>query len=647
MDTLATAMAKVTYAVAALLVAAACLPGGGTSGNVNGVLRTNQATAYEVRIWQDARCGEGENFGYCCHNYSAVCLDFPEFVVGDVRVDGNRAAILTYLQDGMVLLVSDDRGKSWRDVSIGNIGNIFGFYAASLYLKDSRVFLMVSREVGRPGGNVFLGEAWEVNVDTGATTNFTAATFIAGAPAAVASNGDWLGAYFGPEDLRGGNKCVALLERWSPPAQEPTRQQVTFDGVCPQAAVPGANSPTSFAVLSENPGLNACIWTLTVPNYVGGTLSAGSQCVAWAEWPATGPEPAVFAAFANERAEVLRPYERDGQALVASPLLTKPVALGAGKPARNRGISGRPRYPGMIAVKKADNTAQLVRVNRDGTVDAVNLPGSPCNAGQYSCFDPKNADVGRGDYGDLLWAEPLGNDEYLTLYIHDFAPGINQVKQTLTTSIEKATYTRLENTAPVQDGPAGFPKATKGGTLAAYCARKAACATAASNDWMYTCVGSLMNSNAVGLEAALAKAATAPCTDPIFTMKPYFDCYLSGGTPSVDNNLQLTCAGGGPPTPVACTSAGTTTCDGDKGSRCNNGVAAPIRCDLLNMSCLATSVTPAWSPCVSKKAPEEFSTTNQPIRCEGRYLLWHLNGTQYFDCAAEGYASCSGNRCVF
>jgi hypothetical protein len=610
-------------------------------------LRTNQVTAYEVRIWQDQRCGIGANAINCCHNYNAYCLDFPEFVVGDVRVDGNRAVILAYLQDGMVLLVSDDRGKSWRSLSIGSIGNIFGFYAGTLFLKGQSIFLEVWREVGRPYGNVFLGELWEVDPQSGATTNHTYPTFIAG-PSAVSATGEWVGAYFGPEDLRGSNNCTALVERWAPPAMEPTRQQVTFPGICPQAAVSGANSATSFSVLSENNGLNACVWTLTVPNYVGGTLSAGSQCVPWAEWPATGSEPFIRAAFANERAEVLRPYERDGQALVASPLLPKPVALGAGKPAVNRGISGRPRYPGMVAVKKDDNTAQLVRVNRDGTVDAVNLPGSPCNAGQYSCFDPFNADIGRGDYGDLLWAEPLGNDEYLAVYVHDFAPGINQVKQTLTTSIEKATYTRLENVAPVADGPAGFPKATKGGALAAYCARKAACTAPASSEWMYQCAGTLMSSNAAGLDAALAAAAAAPCTDPIFTQQGYFDCMLTGGTPAVDANLQLTCTGGAPPTPVACTGAtGAVTCDGDKAQTCINGVASPTRCDLLGMACLATSKTPAWSPCVSKKDPDDFSTTNMPIHCEGRYLLWHINGTQYLDCTADGYTSCSGNRCVF
>jgi hypothetical protein len=638
-------MSKLSYAAAVLMVAAACLPGGGSSGNVNGVLRTNQVTAYEVRLWQDARCGMGANFGNCCHNYNAVCLDFPEFVVGDVRVDGNRAVILTYLQDGMGLLVSDDRGKSWREVPIGSIGNIFGFFQASLFLSKGHVYLMVLRFVPRAGGDVYLGEAWEVDPDTHATTRYTGPSFISGMPAAVGPNGEWMGAFFGPDDLRGGSNCTAILETWSPPAQDATRRVVTIPGTCPQVAVPAANSNTAFSVLYENSGLNACIWTLSA---AGATLGASGQCVPWAEWAATGSEPFVSSAFANERAELIRPFTRDGQALVASPLLPKTVALGPGKPARNRGVSGRQRYPGMVAVQKDDGTAQLVRVNRDGTVDAVNLPGSPCNAGQYSCFDPKNSDIGRGDYGDLLWAEPLGNDEYLAVYIHDFAPGINQVKQTLTTSIEKATYTPLENAAPVEDGPAGYPKSTKGGKLAAYCARKAACTAGVTNDWMYSCAGNLMRSAAVGLESAVTAGAAAPCTDPIFTQQGYFDCLLTGGTPAVDNNLQLTCTGGGPPPPVTCTGAlGDVMCEGDKALVCNGATASTVRCDLMNMSCSPTSRTPAWSPCVSKKAPEDFSTVNQPMRCEGRFLIWHINGTQYLDCKAEGYASCSVNRCVF
>jgi hypothetical protein len=542
----------------------------------------------------------------------------------------------------MALLVSDDRAQTWRTVGIGSIGNVFGYYQASLHLKGSRVFLNVAREVPRPFGNVYLGEMWEVDVDTAKTTMLTSAEFISWTPAAVDANGDWMSAYFGPEDLRGGNNCTALLERWSPPATSPTRAQVTFPGICPQTIVPGADSKTAFSVLAENNGLNACVWTLSA---AGATPSASGQCVPWAEWPSQNGG-AVGASFANEQSMLLQAYSRDGQTYVASPILKKPVALGAGKPGRNMGASLRQRLPGFVIVTKDDGTSQLARVNRDGTADAVNLPSSPCSGAPQSCFDPKNADVAHGVYGDTWWAEPLGNDEFLMVYVHDFAPGINQVKQTITTSIEKATYTPLMVSGPVEEGPPGYPKATKGGPLAAYCARKAACsASAPGTEWMYMCVGQLLTTSAPGLDAALAAAAAAPCTDPIFTQKGYFDCLVNGGTPAVDGNLQLTCTGA-PATPPACADPPGTMCKGDKGTVCYQGALSEIRCDLLGMTCDLTATPPAWAPCMSKKEIA-YSQTNMPVRCEGKYLLWHINGQQYFDCGAEGYASCSGNRCVF
>jgi hypothetical protein len=87
-------------------------------------------------------------------------------------------------------------------------------------------------------------------------------------------------------------------------------------------------------------------------------------------------------------------------------------------------------------------------------------------------------------------------------------------------------------------------------------------------------------------------------------------------------------------------------CQGDKGSFCNAGTLNETRCDLLGMSCDAKAQAVGWAPCVSKKAPEDFSTVNMPMKCEGPYLIWHINGTQYLDCTAEGYSGCTGTRCV-
>lgn len=54
---------------------------------------------------------------------------------------------------------------------------------------------------------------------------------------------------------------------------------------------------------------------------------------------------------------------------------------------------------------------------------------------------------------------------------------------------------------------------------------------------------------------------------------------------------------------------------------------------------------PAWNPCVSKQG-EPYSTVWKPLRCEGRYLLWEINGVHWADCRAYGFSGCAGGRCV-
>ncbi len=71
-----------------------------------------------------------------------------------------------------------------------------------------------------------------------------------------------------------------------------------------------------------------------------------------------------------------------------------------------------------------------------------------------------------------------------------------------------------------------------------------------------------------------------------------------------------------------------------------------MRCDLLGMGCDVSARPPGWWPCVSKTTPETFSQTNVPVRCEGRFLLWDINGLQWADCKALGFSGCAGSRCT-
>jgi hypothetical protein len=646
-------MARHLLAVLAVLCLVACPE----TTRVNGTLRANQRMLLE-------------GFG------------FSQYTVGDVRVSGQRIVVLVYVNEAVTLVVSEDLGESWRQVPVGSVGNIAGFHSMSLYLDGPRVFLMVSRRVDRPVGDVWLGQPHEVDLATGASTALTDAEFISMTPAAIDGDGAWLGVSFAPEDQRGGTTCVALLEKWKPGMQDSTRSVATFQYPCGNFLVPGSNDGRLFQALSEQPGHTACLASYNAPSN-----SASVTCVPWAEWPAIS-EPFIRAAYANERAEVLRPFTRDGQASVASPLLAAPIALGPGEPTRNRGVSGRPRFPGMVAVSTGRDSARLMRVNRDGTVDDVLLPSSPCEGNPYSCLDPENADVARADYGDALWAEPLGNDEFLVVYLSDAAPGLPEARPVLTASRERATYRRVTpNSGPVLEGPPGYPKATRAGPLAEYCVRKLTCASQSSQD-LYNCVGTLMVSPSPWLDSAVAAANAAPCSSPFFTMPGYFDCRLQGGVASVVDNGQgqrmlqcevgggltsadcntcvgdiaVSCFNGVPSgtscaatgqgctngrcTATACTLTTAFTCSGDQGVRCYEGTLKAVRCDLLGMGCNVATPSPGWSPCVSKTTPEWFSQTNVPAKCEGRFLLWDINGQQWADCKALGFSGCSGGRCT-
>jgi hypothetical protein len=354
-------MAKHGLAALAVLALVAC----SSSDPVTAALRANQRTLID--------CGAS----------NAVCPGFSEYTVGDVRVSDQRIVVLVYANESVILVVSDDRGETWRQVPVGSVGNVPGFHSMALYLDGPRVLLMVSRRVYRPVGDVYLGQPYDIDLATGASTALADAEFISMTPAAIAGDGAWLGASFAPEDQRGGSTCVALLERWKPGMQDPARSVANFQYPCGNFLVPGSNDGRVFQALSEQRGSTACLATYDVPSN-----RASATCVPWAEWPALS-EPFISAAYANERAEVLRPFTRDGQASVASPLFPAPVALGPGVPTRNRGVSGRPRFPGMVAVATGLASARLVRVNRDGTVDEVGLPPAPARAAPIAASTPR------------------------------------------------------------------------------------------------------------------------------------------------------------------------------------------------------------------------------------------------------------------
>lgn len=665
----------------ALLLLVACP----SPQNVNGTLRGNQRTLFEGVHWVDERCTEGAGAANCCDRNAAFCPDFADYMVADVRVLGQRIAVLFTVNNGYQLLLSDDGGESWRAVPLGSVGNIAEFRSMALHLDGDGVYLLVANVVPTSGGTALRVLPVKVDLATGQTTEESDGTWYlySMTPAAV-KDGTSFGLVIAPEDARGGPNCTFSLEAWKPGAP-PVRSRAVFVDDCTEFPVLAADSATSFEVLQEYKGTSACLY-----QYNALSNSGSSTCVPWAVWPALS-EPEVRTSWAGARAETLRAYTSNGQAFATTPGVTKPIPLGPGVPQRHRATSQRLRYAGFTLLGAVDGGtgSRLVRLNRDQTVDEVLLPGSPCEGNPETCFDPKNASVARGGYRDTLWVEPLGGDEFLVLYVHDLAPGINQYKPLFTASREQATYRRLVTVAPPDSpGPAGYPKATKAGPSGEACVRQRSCQGALAGDF-YACLASVFYGGATtpNLEAAVREASAAACGDDAMHVG-WLDCRARGGAPQVLDggggssyvgcgmpvdvtgaacatcvgDVAITCDRPPQALPVNCASTGQVcragrcelsagctgasawSCAGDLGTLCWQNNLKTARCDLFNMACDAAARPPAWNPCVSKQG--DTASTNSPPRCEGKYLLWNVNGVQWADCEALGFSSCGGDRCV-
>lgn len=647
-----------------------------TGGNVNGTLRPNQRLVLEGRLWQDERCGTGANFANCCRAWDALCPDFADYSLDDVRVDGQRVVALFHAQDSLVVAISDDAGETWRTVTPGSVGNLAGYFQASLYLYRGRVILMIDREVPRPFGNVFFGQPFELDLSTGAATAIGDASFLSRTPATIEPDGTWVGVSFGPEDQRGGTTCVARVERWKPgQGRQPATTTALFQYPCVGSVVSGADDGNHFGRLFEQPNVNACF-----VRYEASSNSASATCLPWAQWPAKA-EPFIAAAYAGERSERLRAWEADGKAYVTSPFLSAPVLLGDGAPVRTQSPGGRSRFAGMIPVRGADGSARVVRVTQALDVEAVPLPTSPCEGAPATCFDPQNADIANPGVGDVHWVEPLGNGEFLVFYNHDLAPGINQVKQHFTVSRERLGG-GTDAGAPAVPG---YPRAAPAGEIGKYCAKKLSCDPALEPaTGMAQCLDRISGRMGPGVETILQIAAQNGCS-ALFDQPGAEACILEGGVQdqvsdggiecvvqagvtrnecgwcfgdvaivcTPDAIVPTNCAAqglkcGGTSCRNDCVAASPFTCFSGKGQGCLQGAPAIARCDQLGMSCVETSTASgAAAFCVSDADPSAALGDGPPAPvCVGTTLVWGYRGAQYVDCLSIGFLGCANGRCT-
>lgn len=663
------------------LMSMGCPPG----GNVNGTLRPNQVTVFEGRIWQDERCTEGEGAANCCIRNDPYCPDFVDYLITDVRTQGTRVAVLFQANQGNLVMLSDDSGATWKTLAVGSVGNIAALQKMGLHLAGDAVFLMVQSQEPNGNGTRTVLRPFRVDLETGATTREGDIFLLTRPHAFSAADGTASGAMLYPQDERNPfSPCMALVERWTPGRAVERVSAVTSLGTCGVEFVSASNDARFFpGVLAESGEAGrACAFSID-----GNDASVGFTCGQWALWPAARDAtlPRRFAAYAGERALSIGVFEADGAAWAAAPATRDWVFLGAGVPGRNRSLSDNQPYAGLSPIGD-DSGGKLVRINRDATVDEVVLPLSPCVAPGTTCMDPKNAQTFHGEVGDLLWAHPLGDDEYLLFYVHDLAPGINQYKPLFTVSKERATYRRVApREKPTGLGPSGAPNAKPASPIELLCLKQAACQGVNLN--LFDCVGRYLTQHELihtAYEPTMAQALAADCSSLLLRGNGGLDCALRGGTPVERDggagNIYVDCDFGVPSPPTACgtcvgniardcsglggmsqwavnCAAAGATCSGgrcvsatactvagacvdDRGERCGAAGRASVRCDLLSLQCDPASMGVAFRPCTFT------GMLNGAPYCAGTYLLWELSGEKWADCAELGFSGCQGGLCT-
>lgn len=610
-----------------------------------GTLRDNQHTFLEGQHWIDRSCTKGEGYANCCERRSDFCLDFHDYEVHDVQTRGDRFAILMHVDDAFLLVLSDDRGQTWRQVFIGFLLNTPVYVSASLFLTDDgRVYLMAqSSEVGALGQKYLRIRPFRVNLETGEAT-LASDNFLLNPVASAQDGNTFVGVSFGSDDIRLPRKCIATVNRWTP-GSDIAYESVTIDEnqPCYDARVHDSTDGVHFQAL-ETAG-DACLLS-----YDAGQHTGSQSCLGSASWPRGTNGTETVTSFIHERDRVLRFYQDGDSVRVVSPVLGRtPLLVDTGLLRTDEASSRRKRYPGVVPIVDADGSnPRLIGVRKDQTLERMFLPPSPCTGSRATCFDPDSAAPNPASYGDMLWAEPIGNDDYLVVYVHDIAPGINQYKAIYTASIEHATFAPY--TPPASHVDAGIdsgspfsalPTANEGGLLGRYCARVIGCQQGAYGRWIYDCIGKYMSKPSARLLPALLEAdATTGCTDKV---KDYtwLDCKLDQYC-SHDGGVIV-------PDPPDDTCSGTTelACDGGTTSQCNAGHLTVSRCDLAGLTCdVSVPIRPGVPlGCVNPVDSSDSKGYDEPV-CDGDYAIWYLAGPKYVNCKELGLSTCSAGRCV-
>ncbi|MDP1829461.1 MAG: hypothetical protein Q8L48_39710 [Archangium sp.] len=656
-------------------------------------------------LWTDERCTE-QAFQYCLtagHSISVV----------SVRVDGARLGVLLVgSQQHLILATSEDRGATWTLVSIDDDdfsrgGQVYRG-GMDLFMSGGSTWIYVPRPEEGAGGRTY-SRGYLYTVDS--------------AGKLVAATGNLPGAL--PIDARDGKAFFLVPDRdfrGGPPnllavevdPRDPTAQRTALL----ECAVPGCNTLSAGAFQGSDDGESYWGFTNTPAGYdaeclVGFSRSRqalGYRCVPRSDWPAAAAsEKFAVLPYAGLVAPVLRVFDAQGHAWAVTivdsgtgdpPTVSAPVDLGPGEAFTNGSFSGRPRHAGLAIVigDPADSaaSARLVQVPQGAPAQDVLLPRSPC-VDAATCGDRQSRL--QQVYGQVAWTEPLGQGEYLVLYLHDAEPALNRYRPVISASIERPA---LRDVTPVPfetaAGPVGYVGSVEAGAVERMCVRALSCLggqggmnediSACLHFWLATTAATAAEQRAARLDFLASPADdcrafryardvgfggggcragcpqsgghcaadAGPCTFPAAppadcnrctadgkaisctgtTVTRLLDCAAVGQTCGCTQGTSGECLDAPTCRAPVCTDL-TGRCTGDVYSWCEG----QRDCGVAGLTCTLERGLD-WASCkVAEPIPASAECFSTAAQCDGKYLLLCVGGRlTWTDCQELGYRTC-------
>lgn len=587
---------------------------------------------------------------------------FPDCQVGklfitDVRVDGDRVGVLL-LHEGartIELLLSDDRGTTWRQAGLG--GDLIAQYAyhggrLQLVLYQGRAWLWIqtAEEVGvgvadrtriaewdlaagRLGpldGDAWLGESGII--ETGAAGRLTMpvdSSDVRGGPVSRTMRGFDLATFTAStvHPLCEGGPCENTW--WYSPDRG--REWQAFGARPTLSGVPG----------------QACRYLY---RYIGATSTTPYgelHCVPWAAWPAapgvgSGEVTPIFPVGGGPMHLIAAEGGRSVARTIVGDQVSAPIDLGPGPPGNMLGFSGRPRFGWLGAIQRPSRAGEirtLVRI-RDGVGEEVDVPAYPCDA-------PCGDDRVRSDYGTLRWLEPMG-DEYLAFWHIDRDLGDIRQEVFYAERVTPRFGPIRDDGLPPPPPPVipGHPNARPATELIGACARVELCGLGQFDRCIVSHGSNTLHAPAdrhgarqaliaaaAGGCAALAAALPSGCTDACIAAGGI--CPAGGGCDLGPPEDPATCVGR--PVGAYCSAGRVVNCDSA------GGATVVANCAVAGVECADPSApgTPGTArcqvprPCDATCAGDTFTSCDGYVDCGDSAQVCSLQGCTYSEPAPE------------